>query len=38
MGGDKTDINIKINPSVILIAGLQGFGENNLQRQTGKMG
>jgi signal recognition particle subunit SRP54 len=27
MGGDKTDINIKINPSVILIAGLQGSGK-----------
>jgi signal recognition particle subunit SRP54 len=27
MGGDKSDINIKINPSVILIAGLQGSGK-----------
>jgi signal recognition particle subunit SRP54 len=27
MGGDKTDINIRINPSVILIAGLQGSGK-----------
>ena len=27
MGGDKTDINIKTNPSVILIAGLQGSGK-----------
>ena len=27
MGGDKTEINIKINPSVILIAGLQGSGK-----------
>lgn len=27
MGSDKTDINIKINPSVILIAGLQGSGK-----------
>ena len=27
MGGDKTDINIKVNPSVILIAGLQGSGK-----------
>jgi signal recognition particle subunit SRP54 len=26
MGGDKSDINIKVNPSVILIAGLQGSG------------
>lgn len=27
MGGDKTDINIKGNPAVILIAGLQGSGK-----------
>jgi signal recognition particle subunit SRP54 len=27
MGSDKTDINIKINPSVVLIAGLQGSGK-----------
>jgi signal recognition particle subunit SRP54 len=27
MGGDKTDINIKVNPSIILIAGLQGSGK-----------
>jgi signal recognition particle subunit SRP54 len=27
MGGEKTDINIKANPSVILIAGLQGSGK-----------
>ena len=27
MGRDKTDINIKVNPSVILIAGLQGSGK-----------
>ncbi|HOS72716.1 MAG TPA: signal recognition particle protein [Bacteroidales bacterium] len=27
MGGEKTDINIRINPSVILIAGLQGSGK-----------
>ncbi|HBE43001.1 MAG TPA: signal recognition particle protein [Bacteroidales bacterium] len=27
MGGDKTDINIRINPSIILIAGLQGSGK-----------
>jgi signal recognition particle subunit SRP54 len=27
MGGDKTDINIKVNPSVILISGLQGSGK-----------
>ena len=27
MGGDKTDINVKINPAIILIAGLQGSGK-----------
>jgi len=27
MGAEKTDINIKVNPSVILIAGLQGSGK-----------
>jgi signal recognition particle subunit SRP54 len=27
MGGDKTDINLKINPAIILIAGLQGSGK-----------
>lgn len=27
MGGDKTDVNIKVNPSIILIAGLQGSGK-----------
>ena len=27
MGGDKTDINIKFNPAIILIAGLQGSGK-----------
>jgi signal recognition particle subunit SRP54 len=27
MGGDKTDINIKYNPAIILIAGLQGSGK-----------
>jgi signal recognition particle subunit SRP54 len=27
MGGDKSDINVKINPSIILIAGLQGSGK-----------
>jgi signal recognition particle subunit SRP54 len=35
MGGDKTDINIKINPSVILIAGLQGSGKTTF---SGKLG
>ncbi|MDP4267194.1 MAG: signal recognition particle protein [Bacteroidota bacterium] len=27
MGGDKIDINVKINPSVILVSGLQGSGK-----------
>jgi len=27
MGGQKTEINIKINPSVILLSGLQGSGK-----------
>jgi len=27
MGSEKTDINIKINPSVILLSGLQGSGK-----------
>lgn len=27
MGGSMTDINLKINPSIILIAGLQGSGK-----------
>ena len=27
MGGDKEDINIRVNPSVVLIAGLQGSGK-----------
>ena len=27
MGGEKTDLNLKGNPSIILIAGLQGSGK-----------
>jgi signal recognition particle subunit SRP54 len=27
MGGEKTDLNLKANPSIILIAGLQGSGK-----------
>jgi signal recognition particle subunit SRP54 len=30
MGGESTDINLKGNPSVILIAGLQGSGKTTL--------
>jgi signal recognition particle subunit SRP54 len=34
MGGKETDINIKNNPSIILIAGLQGSGKTTF---TGKL-
>jgi len=36
MGSDKTDINIKINPSVILIAGLQGSGKTTFSGKLAK--
>ncbi|HVN59497.1 MAG TPA: signal recognition particle protein [Bacteroidales bacterium] len=36
MGEDKTDINIKINPSVILIAGLQGSGKTTFSGKLAK--
>jgi signal recognition particle subunit SRP54 len=36
MGVDKTDINIKINPSVILIAGLQGSGKTTFSGKLAK--
>ncbi|MCX6258111.1 MAG: signal recognition particle protein [Bacteroidia bacterium] len=44
MGGQNADINIKINPSIILIAGLQGSGKttfaaklaNHLKNKKGK--
>ena len=35
MGGEQTDINIKGNPAVILIAGLQGSGKTTF---SGKLG
>lgn len=35
MGGDKADINLKGNPSVILMSGLQGSGKTTF---TGKLG
>jgi len=35
MGGDKTDINLKSSPSVILMSGLQGSGKTTF---TGKLG
>jgi signal recognition particle subunit SRP54 len=36
MGGDKTDINVKVNPSVILIAGLQGSGKTTFSGKLAK--
>lgn len=36
MGGENTDINIKINPSVILIAGLQGSGKTTFSGKLAK--
>jgi signal recognition particle subunit SRP54 len=36
MGVDKTDINIKINPSIILIAGLQGSGKTTFSGKLAK--
>lgn len=37
MGGDKSDINIKINPSVILIAGLQGSGKTTFSGKLARL-
>jgi signal recognition particle subunit SRP54 len=36
MGGDRTDINIKVNPSIILIAGLQGSGKTTFSGKLAK--
>jgi signal recognition particle subunit SRP54 len=36
MGGDKTDINLKINPAIILIAGLQGSGKTTFSGKLAK--
>lgn len=36
MGGDKIDINIRINPSIILIAGLQGSGKTTFSGKLAK--
>jgi signal recognition particle subunit SRP54 len=36
MGSEKSDINIKINPSVILIAGLQGSGKTTFSGKLAK--
>jgi len=35
MGGDVTEINLKGQPSIILIAGLRGFGQNHLLCKAG---
>ncbi|MCI0522680.1 MAG: signal recognition particle protein [Bacteroidales bacterium] len=36
MGGEKIDINIKTNPSVVLIAGLQGSGKTTFSGKLAK--
>ena len=36
MGGDKTDLNIKYNPAIILIAGLQGSGKTTFSGKLAK--
>jgi len=36
MGGEQTDINIKPNPSVILVAGLQGSGKTTFSGKLAK--
>jgi signal recognition particle subunit SRP54 len=36
MGGEKTDINIKTNPSIILIAGLQGSGKTTFSAKLAR--
>jgi len=36
MGGDKTDINLKHSPSIILIAGLQGSGKTTFSGKLAK--
>ncbi|MDO9580240.1 MAG: signal recognition particle protein [Bacteroidales bacterium] len=38
MGGDKIDINIKVNPSIVLIAGLQGSGKTTFSGKLAKWG
>jgi len=35
MGGQATDINLKSNPSVILMSGLQGSGKTTFIRKAG---
>jgi len=36
MGGEKTDINIKANPAIVLIAGLQGSGKTTFSAKLAK--
>jgi signal recognition particle subunit SRP54 len=36
MGGEKADIDIKINPAIILIAGLQGSGKTTFSGKLAK--
>src|SRR5512137_2865474 len=36
MGADKSDINIKVNPAIILIAGLQGSGKTTFSGKLAK--
>ncbi len=36
MGGDKTDIDLKVNPAIILIAGLQGSGKTTFSGKLAK--
>ncbi len=37
MGGEKSEINIKANPSIILIAGLQGSGKTTFSAKLAKL-
>ncbi len=37
MGGQKSDINIKANPAIILIAGLQGSGKTTFSAKLGNL-
>lgn len=36
MGGEKSDINIKANPAIVLIAGLQGSGKTTFSAKLAK--
>ena len=37
MGGEKSDINVKANPSIVLIAGLQGSGKTTFSAKLAKL-